>query len=365
MIKVKSAFTMLSVLSMAFGSAVIYANRSASIDDSMFKLSIPHLKPGFEFNVAALWLKPGASNLNYVIYNKALPAQSPTWNEKEVYPTYTSAFDLGIRYIFPNTAGNDFKLDWTHLSSNNSASIAADGVSYFLGPDFEIGPAGIPIRNATGNAKFKYDVVNLDVGQFISFGQHIDMRFFGGLSTGFLREETLSTYTGNTVGTYPGPFSTMENITSNFTGVGPRAGLHADYNMSSGFGFLGEAAVSALIGSLYSKTQFTSSAQQLLTQYGQSVNNQAIEDQRVYQVIPGLDAKLGVSYKHFFKNNSLITISAGYQAAVYVNAISQYQPSTLVAGQPLETGGIFVATMAHTLSNYSVQGPFLNFAVQC
>src|SRR5579862_5586425 len=62
-------------------------------------VTIPNLKPGFGFNIAALWLKPGASNLNYVIYNKELPAQSPTWNEHELKPSYTPAFELGLRYV--------------------------------------------------------------------------------------------------------------------------------------------------------------------------------------------------------------------------------------------------------------------------
>jgi hypothetical protein len=337
---------------------VSHAATTTSTDNSL-KVAIPSLKPGFEFNIGALWLKPGASNLNYVIYNQELPAQSPAWNEKEVNPSFNSAFELGGRYFF--SSGNDINLDWTHLNSSNSSSIAADNVNFFLGPDFEIGPDGIPIRNATGTAKFKYDVVNLDVGQFVSFGQYVQMRFFGGLSTGFLREEVIANYTGTTLSAPLGPFSMNQDVISNFTGVGPRFGIHVDVNTNCGFGFLGETGISALIGSMYSKTAYTSSAPLLLATYGQTINNQIIEDQRVYQVIPGIDAKLGIKYKHAFKK-SLLTISAGYQAAVYFNAISQYIPQSLVT--PLETGGIFVATMNHTLSNYSVQGPFLNFALE-
>ncbi len=353
--KLSVAFLSLSSITSYATTHHIYKGESAPA-----YVTIPNLTTGFGFNVAALWLKPGASNLNYVINNKELPAQSPTWNEQEVRPSSTPAFEVGLRYVFPN--GEDATLDWTHLYSNTSTSIAADGVSYFLGPDYEIGPAGIPIRSAYGTAKFRYDVVNLDVGQFFNFGQYVDIRLFGGLSTGFLREETTATYTGNTTGVFAGPFSMKQDVTSNFTGIGPRAGIHADINTDTGFGILGEAAVSALIGSIASKTSYTGSAAALLSVYGQSVNSQYIADQKVSQVVPGLDAKLGINYKRPLKNNLLFTISAGYQAAVYVNAISQYIPGTLVT--PLETGGIYVATMNHTLSNYSVQGPFLNFELQ-
>ena len=60
-------------------------------------------------------------------------------------------------------------------------------------------------------------------------------------------------------------------------------------------------------------------------------------------------------------HKGLLTVSIGWQAAVYINAISQYLPQSLVANQGLETGDIFVQTMSHKLSKYSVQGPFLNF----
>jgi hypothetical protein len=351
----------LSPTTLYAAKAITPADTSANTNQFV---SVPNLKPGFEYNIAALWLQAGASNLNYVIYNKALPAQSPSWNEQELQPSFATAFALGIRYIFSNTKGTDVNLNWTHLDSTTSSSIAADNATYFLGPDYEIGPAGIPIRNATGKATFRYDVVNVDIGQFVQFGQFVDMRFFGGLSTGFLRENVSSTYSGNTGGTYAGPFNVNQQVTSNFTGVGPRAGIHADISTNSAFGFIGEAAASALIGSLYSKTSYTSSAQQLLVLFGQTSNYQTIIDQSVHQIIPGFDAKLGITYRHVFANNAIFTTTAGYQAAVYINAISQYLPSTLVAGQPLESGGIFVATMSHRLSNYSVQGPFLNFALQ-
>lgn len=350
---------------MALSCITVYATDTITTNDiNNPKLIIPNLKPGFGFDIAALWLKPGASNLNYVIYNKGLPLQSPSWTEQELHPSYAPAFELGLRYVFPNTSSADATLAWTHLYSNTSSSVAADGTSYFLGPDYEIGPTGIPIRNATGNVKFRYDVINLDIGQFIDFGQYVDMRFFGGLSTGFLREDVTANYSGNTVGTYAGPFNLNQDVTSSFTGLGPRAGIHVDINTNTGFGFLGEAAASALIGSMSSKTSYIASAQQLLVVYSQTTNNQFIKDQNVYQVIPGFDAKLGIHYKQSLAKHTLLTIAAGYQAAVYINAISQYIPASLVAGQPLETGGIFVATMSHTLSNYSVQGPFLNLSLQ-
>lgn len=325
-------------------------------------VTIPELKSGFEYNLAISFMKPAASNLNYVIYNKGKPLQSPTWTEKELQPSFTPGFELGVRYNFVNSIGSYTKLYWTHLNSHTHATTDADNTNYFLGPDYEIGPTGIPIRHADGTATFLYDVVNLDFAQYGNFGRHFYLRFFGGLSTAFLREQVTATYSGNTVGTYAGPFSTKQTVQSKFFGVGPRVGIGSDYNFNSGISLLGELATSGLIGAIHSKTSYISSAQQLLVTYGQKQNYQTIADKHVYQVIPALDLKLAAKFTHTFRNSGLLSLSLGWQGAVYVNAISQYLPQSLVPGSPLETGGIFVETMSHKLSNYSVQGPFLNFS---
>jgi hypothetical protein len=118
--------------------------------------------------VTALILKPGASNLNYVIYNKALPVQSPSWTEKEISPGFGKAFALSLGYrLFE---GKNLNLEWVHLNTHDSATISAPNEQYFLGPDYEIGPNSIPIRQASGNSQFKYDLINLNAGQFIDFG---------------------------------------------------------------------------------------------------------------------------------------------------------------------------------------------------
>jgi hypothetical protein len=173
----------------------VYAS-AVTLDNNMIVLTDPH--PGFEFSIAALGLKPGASNLNYVILNKALPAQSPTWHEQELQPAYTGAFNLGIGYQFANSGGKDVTLDWTHLNSTTSDTTIAPNANYFLGPDYQIGPEGIPIRNANGKVKFNYNVINLLLGQTVHFGEHMAVRFFGGLSNSYLHEDVTAIYAGNT-----------------------------------------------------------------------------------------------------------------------------------------------------------------------
>jgi hypothetical protein len=325
-------------------------------------ITSPAAQPRFELSFDPILLKAGASNLNYAIYNKALPLQSPSWYEQELRPDYSFAFELEGRYIF--SQGTDVSLDWTHLNSSVSSSTAAASTQDFIGPDFEIGPDAGVIRSASGRAEFRYDVINLNSGQTTHFGKYVKVRLFGGLSDGLLREKVTTTFNGVTTPPFAGPFSMQQQIKSDFSGLGPRFGLDAMFTSDWGIGVFGEASASALIGSIYSKTSYLGNAAELLALFNQINNTQTIMDQHVTQVVPGFDAKVGVNYKHELYKGSMFSIGAGYQAAVYVNAISQYLPGSLVVGGPMSSGGIFVATMAHTVSNYSVQGPFMNFTVQ-
>lgn len=315
-------------------------------------------KPGFEFNVSALWLQPSATNLNYVIYNKYQPTPSPRWTEQELSPNYDPAFELGVRYVFQTSPDNDANLNWTHFYSSTSGTTIAPNGNFFLGPDYIIGPPGSTIRRADGNVQFHYDQVNLDFGQYINF-KRVKVRLFMGLSNPYLGEEIKTTFSG--AGAF-GRYTMLQDVDINFAGVGPRIGMSGAYNAGCGFGVIGEGGVAAIIGNLHSKTDFTGNSET-----GSRNNNQFLRDQTTTQVIPEFDAKLGVNYKYAFHNSMLLTATLGWQAAIYINAISQYLPGSLlnIPGTPSDftSGGVFVATVDHTLSNYTIQGPFFNLAL--
>lgn len=315
-------------------------------------------KPGFEFNVSALWLQPSATNLNYTIYNKAIPAPSPRWTEQELSPNYDPAFEVGVRYVFLTSPDNDANLNWTHFYSSTSSSTVAPNGNFFLGPDYLIGPPATTIRRADGNVQFHYDQVNLDFGQYINF-KRVKVRLFLGITNPYLGEEIKTTFSG--AGAF-GNFSMLQDVDVNFSGAGPRIGMSGAYNAGCGFGVMGEGGVAAILGNLHTKTNFTGNAET-----GTRNNNQFLRDQTTTQVIPEFDAKLGLNYKYVLHNSMQITATLGYQAAIYMNAISQYLPGSLlnIPGVPTDfsSGGIFVATVNHTLSNYTIQGPFFNLAL--
>lgn len=343
MLKEKKFIVLLSLLGLASGC---FANNTLA------------MKPGFEFDVSAIWFQPAATNLNYVIYNKFQPTPSPRWTEQELSPNYAPGFELGIRYVFPNCLDNDVHLNWTHFYSKTSDTTVAPNGNFFLGPDYLIGPPGSTVRRANGAVQFHYDVINLDFGQYIDY-KHLKLRLFAGISNPYLGEEIKTTFSG--VGSF-GAFSMLQDVDINFRGLGPRIGLGGLYDIGCGFGVVGEGAAAAVIGSLSTKTDFTGNAER-----GSHNNHQFLKDQTTTQTIPAFDIKLGLNYKYAVPNCMNVTATLGYQAAVYVNAISQYLPGTLltIPGVPSDfsSGGVFVNTVTHTLSNYTVQGPYINIAI--
>src|SRR3990167_5625890 len=80
-----------------------------------------------DISVAALWLAPSANNLNYAILNKALPLLQPSWNEQQLDPAFSPAFQIGLSYAFPNSDEKDIALSWLHLNTGTtSATVTAD-----------------------------------------------------------------------------------------------------------------------------------------------------------------------------------------------------------------------------------------------
>lgn len=357
----KKALPVLSFFSMIYcmGAYAIPTSTNNSV-------TFPVFQPGFEVNFTALMLRPTANNLNYAIYNKALPLLTPSWQEEELKPDYKFAFELGARYLFQ--AGYDLRINWTHLNSTTNDSVTAPNSQYFVGPDFTIGPFAGTLRNAVGSVNFKYDVVNLDAGRLLDFNNPAQLRFFAGLSTGFLRENLQTTFNGVIpVGPpyqNPGPYSANYSNASHFSGAGPRLGFSAAYDVAYGFGLLGEAAASVLIGNTHTTMNAFTASSYLQANGSPNGLSQSIVNKNTTRVVPGVDARLGVSYKHAFASHALLILEGGYESTVFIKAINEYQPAATVASADSLAQGLYPVTLNHMQSNYAVHGPFLKIKLQ-
>ncbi len=144
---------------------------------------------------------------------------------------------------------------------------------------------------------------------------------------------------------------------SQFTGVGPLFGVDTLYQLPHNIGVTGTLSAAALIGSLNPSTAYISTSPELT-----GTNYQSINPRNTTQVVPGLHGKLGLNYAHLFNNGSTWTIEAGYEYANYFNAIVAYNPAT-VFGE-VDLGTIALESLGKTVSNFAVNGPFVNLSVQ-
>lgn len=355
----KKGIISLCVCSLFGMSSLSYATTMAA-PDSRFKDSgaVMTNKPRFEFTAGALYLQPSSSNLDYAVLGYPFPVLSPHWDVQAVDPSYTLGFDLRGRYYIPST-DYDVVVSWDHLNTDDSdfTQVASDSGQFVVFP-FQAGPSfgqsiNNPSQKARSNVKFYYDVVDADVGKNFNFGPNTAMRLFVGLSAARLKQ-TISTTFGDNADT----FSINSTNNSKFTGIGPLIGVDGNYMFDNGIGFFGTLAGSALVGHLDASTDYTSSSPQL-TAAGIPINSQSISPDESTQGIPSIDGKLGVDYQHSVSQYSIFTASLGYEYATYFNAIATYNPS-LVASN-VNTGSIALSSLAKTMSNYTVQGPFINF----
>jgi len=327
--------------------------------DPLF-VTVPRFAKSYEINASLLYFQPTSSSLDYAILTNPLPLPTPQWRIKTVKPGYDANFNIGLAYAIDNTA-NDLQLSWTHTDFSDSRSVTASAVNptQFTGPFYEIGPDAGTIRQGRGRAKFRYDVVNLDAGQFVDYGRRFQTRFFAGLNYLHLKQSLKTSF--SIVGD-PNFSFTSENI-SEFNGVGPRLGIAGTYELCYGFGLTAQLAGTASVGRVKTRMNFNSTSTALIV-LGANPNQQAITADHIARIVPGGDAKLGVTYFHPFGRDYLLGLEAGYQVTSYMDPIEDVYPTSLVTNPatPLQSGTIAVNTMGESQSNFGVSGPYFKAA---
>ncbi|MCS5711177.1 Lpg1974 family pore-forming outer membrane protein [Candidatus Berkiella aquae] len=350
----KLALTLASTCYFTIGTAHTPLNSPSLV-------TIPTLTKAYEISASALWLQPSSSSLDYGIHTRPLPIENPHWVIRSINHNYKLGFDVGLGFIFPQSA-NNMELTWAHLSQSKS-SADSDSSPDFMGPFFQIGPDANTIHSVEGHSKFKYDVINFEIGQFVNFGCRMQSRFFTGISGTSIQQNLTSIFAGDSVDPR---FSLKTDNISKFTGVGPRFGISNLYHFTPSIGLVAEIAGSAYLGRMRSSLESVGTAT-VLAAAGINANPQSINTDNATRLVPAADGKLGLNYHLEFDKETLFKLEAGYKFAAYFNAIREVYPSTLaeVGGiiTPIQTGGIFVGTMGQSQSNFAVNGPYLNGSV--
>lgn len=335
-------------------------------------ICVPKNARTFETSASLLFLQPGSGNLMYGTLTNPFPFLSPHWNDQSVRPDFTPTFNVAARYLFECGA---LQLDWTHLNSDDHASSRV-AVPYTLGqtsgpssiqalgPPYLVGPP-VPFATAYAVAHFDFDAVNLQGEYPLNLGRHVQLRPFAGVQIARINE-TLAARFQSIV--YSLGF--INDTQSTFTGAGPRLGVEMHY-LAAGLDLLGGIAGGTLIGSRQSHIDMVARTP-LGIASGFNPNIQSLQSPDSTQVIPCIEGKLAASYTFPLGNCRVLKCEAGYQAAVYINAINQYSLSevenSLTAdgmNTPETTGSaVFLRTAFEAQTNFLVHGPFVKFSLE-
>ncbi|KTD50175.1 major outer membrane protein [Legionella quinlivanii] len=332
--------------------------------DNLFNVFIPNLKPGFDLSLSALILQPQAGNLGWGAVTTVLPIPTPQWQIKSFDPDYRAGFQAGARYIFANS-GTDLQLNWFSLSTNYKDAVNVNPVSQWISPFSQTGtpPTGgeitgvASLNSAKAKLTFNYNAVNLDVGKFVNLGSNLQTRFFTGLSSTRIKEKLVSNFYGGSKVNF------SLNNTSTYIGVGPRLGLANDYYIHQGIHFIGQFASSLLIGNMQPAQYKFKAISSDLALVGIAVNSEQLSSSSVTQLVPELDAKIGLSYSHILQKGHELSVELGYMGAVYFNPLSAYETNTNVIA--LDSGSLSTSSVKHVQSNFSVAGPYLSLHFKC
>jgi len=302
----------------------------------------------FELSGSLLYLQPGAGDLEYATLVSPFPLPTPNWSNQSLRPDFSPAFSVGLRYIPADS--NDLQLNWTHQNSSANASVVG-APGQMVGPPFEIGPTASVYQIGHGNVSFAYDSANVDAGHTFCADCPFQLRVFFGAEFARINQDLTGTFQS-----LDGLTSASNTTNSLFAGAGPRLGMKGQYAMGN-FQFFGEMAGAGLVGTAQSRINFsaTSTAAPGLAQ----PNNQSLTSPNETQVVPSFDAKLGAAYAFPPSNYGQFKIEAGYQAAVYMNAVNHYALTQVAVPPAPASVGVFLATAQHLQSNFTTQGPYL------
>jgi len=222
-----------------------------------------------------------------------------TQDNQSVTNNWNWGGEVDVSYMFPGSS-RDVSASYTYLNFNNSDTVnGVDNVNGFIlaGQDSAKGISDVTLNGAT-----------LTFGQLLTVGDRLSLHPFGGLQFADIdSDNSANFYDDDATGvvTQTG----TSTIDSDFTGVGPRAGIDASVHLGSGFSIVGTFAGALLVGSMDSHINLNDSIAAI-----------HFDNDSYTAIVPELDAKLGLDYMYAFNPNTSMNIQVGYQVVNYFNA---------------------------------------------
>lgn len=350
----------------------------------------PPSSGAWSFGLEAMYVQPISNEFNaaQIVTDDDTTGFVVNYRNNTVHNNWEWGGTLDATYLFEGYS-RDMKLAWTHMFSTTNSNHTSPGTDQYVQPSLggsEFGPAfigsisssGYEATNSTGVikgvAKTDYDAVDLVFGQWFKDGNRVDLHLLGGLrwgeiNTSFKDHRNTTNESVGISGDVIGNTRSIQDlgvnkITSNFDGLGPRAGIDTVVHLNPSFSIVGSFAGSLLIGSINSKyssnevvyTTVNTGAAVTTTAVSGPFNGKNTHNNT--RVVPELDARLGLDYLHAFTASTSMNVQVGYLVTNYFNVTE----ADLVSDGLVASGGSF-ANPTSNRENWGYQGPYVRAQV--
>lgn len=338
------------------------ANVLASPEQSPCNVTVPCYNGGLTFGLAGFYTRPTNDNLAYaVVYPLAENIDAVEegllkhGKVKSLSPDYDWGYRVSLGYIFPCSS---YDVNVTYSNFNNTTK---DNVVYHDAIVFGT-TTPLVLTTADGDASdirtharvnFNYQALDVDFGQHYNIGCNTHVRLLAGVRFADVERKFNVDYDQlETDGDVTDNFIFRTTQKSEFKGVGPRFGTNVQYNLGNGFGVVGEATGSLLVGHLDSNfferdLVIDADGDTVFDDFG------SFHNPKHTKVVPNLTAKLGVNYNYELCNatRTKLSFEAGYQVDHYFNVAQSVTAVNAFDG-------------AKQNSDISFNGPYVGFQVK-
>lgn len=265
-------------------------------------LIAPESEGVWSVGLEALYLN---SNTPAYQYANTGPITSGTVDNETVSAGWGWGGEVDVTYLFPHSS-TDLSASYMYVGQDNSDTLTSDGTrTSFVGGIF----FAAPFSSMTGSVDQTLNAATLTIGQWFNINR-LALHPFIGLAFSDIDLDGQST--GYNIFD-PAVADGTNSGHTDFTGVGPRAGINGAFNLGKGFTLVGTFAGDLLVGS--SSTEFP------YVQYTGTPSSGELDTENYTSIVPELDAKLGLGYLHNFNLKTSLNIEAGYQVINYFNAV--------------------------------------------
>jgi len=321
----KTALAVIALGVSGVASAAMYTPAPAPMPAcSAENVTVPCAQNAWDLGIQALYIQ--ANNVESVSQTATIDDADNvfTGNNQDYQPSWVWGFRLEGSYHFGT--GNDVNLNWTHFNkdSNNQVTNGLVVPSYLNNPAFGASYDDGVVTSFDN----KFNEVNLEFGQKVNFGEHVNARFHAGLSYVRIEQDIDQTGTDQDLDNDPVFIDESDNIstTSKFNGWGPRGGVDLAYDCGNGFAIVSNMAAALYVGNRdFNSTENNTSFDEDGAISGTSqVNN----DSSSRIIVPAAEAKLGLQYGHPTSHGDCI-LQAGYQINNYWDSVQRSNNNSL------------------------------------